>query len=289
MPDRADSSSPASGEALFLSQLATIERVIAFVCARHRLSATDADDFGSHVKLKIIEGEYEILRKFQGRSSVRTYLSVVVQRLFLDYRIAAWGKWRPSAEAKRGGAIAVLLEQLLGRDGHTFDEACELLAMKHGVQLERAELERIAARLPVRLKRRFDSDEHLVDMPAAAADGDQLVVERDRHATADRLTTALSSAMAALGTEDRLILRLRFDDGRSVADIASMLRLDRKGLYRRVERLLAGLRDALLAQQIDSAAVLEMFESPAVSIDWRNRTDNAGLRPSMVKGGQEWR
>jgi len=45
-----------------------------------------------------------LLAKFEGRSSLRTFLTVVIQRLFLDHRISAWGKWRPSAEARRGGS-----------------------------------------------------------------------------------------------------------------------------------------------------------------------------------------
>src|ERR1019366_2147799 len=105
--------------------------VISFVSARHHLPGVEADDFASHVKLRLIEDDYAILRKFQRRSSLRTYLTVVIQRMFLDYRISAWGKWRPSAEAKRAGAVAVQLEQLMGRDGYRFGEACELLETNH--------------------------------------------------------------------------------------------------------------------------------------------------------------
>ena len=44
-----------NGEALFESSLELIERVISFVSARHHLPGVEADDFGSHVKLKLIE------------------------------------------------------------------------------------------------------------------------------------------------------------------------------------------------------------------------------------------
>src|SRR6185436_17582702 len=95
-------------ETLFLSRLDVIERVTAFVCSRQHLSPSDVDDFSSHVRLKLIEDNYGIIRKFEGRSSFRTYLTVVIQRMFLDYRISAWGKWRPSAEARRRGPVALL-------------------------------------------------------------------------------------------------------------------------------------------------------------------------------------
>jgi len=70
-----------SAEDLFLSQLDVIGRVISFVSSRHHLPGTDADDFDSHVKMKLIEDDYGILRKFEGRCSLRTYLTIVIQRL----------------------------------------------------------------------------------------------------------------------------------------------------------------------------------------------------------------
>jgi RNA polymerase sigma factor (sigma-70 family) len=276
-----------SGEALFLSQLAVIERVISFVSSRHHLPGVDADDFSSHVKLKIIEDDYAILRKFQGRSSLRTYLTVVVQRLFLDYRISAWGKWRPSAEAVRCGEVAVLLERLMGRDGYAFEEACELLETNHQVTMPRAQLEAIAGRLPARLRRRFESDEALAQMPAATPPPGDVLEEQERTVTAARVGAALTAAAAALDDQDRLIVALRFEDGRSVVDIAKMLRLDQKSLYRRLDRVMKALRAELEARGVEATAALEIFDSPAVSIGWRGDTEETQKRrPSMAKGGQ---
>lgn len=279
-----------TGEALFLSQLEVIERVISFVSSRHHLPGVEADDFESHVKLKLIEDDYGILRKFEGRSSLRTYLTIVIQRLFLDYRISAWGKWRPSAEAKRAGEVAILLERLTVRDGYGFEEACELLETNHQVTLARKELEAIAGRLPSRVRRRFESEEALAHVPSVQAPIDDVIAEAERTAMAGRVASALKAAMSGLDAQDRLVLALRFEDGRTVVEIAGMLRLDQKGLYRRLERLLKGLRSALHTEGIDSAAVMEMLESPAVSIDWRGDTkERSKVGPSMGKGDQEWR
>jgi hypothetical protein len=93
--------------------------------------------------------------------------------------------------------------------------------------------------------------------------------------------------MAGLDAQDRLILALRFEDGRTVVEIAGMLRLDQKGLYRRLERLMKDLRVALTTRGIDATSALEIFESAAVSIDWRGDTKETSKgRPSMAKGGQ---
>lgn len=279
-----------TGEALFLSQLVVIERVISFVSSRHHLPGVEADDFSSHVKLKLIEDDYSILRKFQGRSSLRTYLTVVIQRLFLDYRISAWGKWRPSAEAARAGEIAILLERLMGRDGYSFEEACELLGTNHQVTASRSQLEAIAGRLPPRVRRRFESDAALAQMPSDQPSVDDVVAEQERTEMAGRVGVALKSAMSGLDPQDRVILALRFEDGRSIVEVARMLRLDQKALYRRLDRVMTALRSELQALGIDSAAALEIFESPAVSIDWSDETKGTSKeRPSMGQGGQEWR
>ena len=279
-----------TGEGLFISQLDLIERVIAFVCVRHRLSPADADDFASHVKLKLIESGYAVLTKFQHRCSPRTYLTVVIQRLFLDYRIIAWGKWRQSAEAKREGPVAMLLERLLVRDGYSFDEACEFLTTNHRVTVGRAELERIAAKLPVRTRRRFESDAALVDVASVETSPDSAVADGDRQDAADRLSAALRRLIGQFDTQDQLIIAMRFEEARTVAEIASVLREDQKALYRRFERLLRQLRVGLETAGFDAAGVMEILESPAVSIQLGNAGgETEAARPSLVKGAQEWR
>ena len=90
-----------SQESLFLTSLPVIDEVTLSVCRRHRLSGPEAEDFAAEVHLHFIERDSEVLRRFEGRSSLRTFLSVVINRLLLDYRNRLWGKWRPSAEARR--------------------------------------------------------------------------------------------------------------------------------------------------------------------------------------------
>lgn len=255
------------GETLFVSQLPLIEQVISFIARRHHLRTEDADELGAHVKLKLLENDYALLRKFQGRSSLRTYLSTVIQRLFLDYRIASWGKWRPSAEAKRLGQVAILLERLLTRDGYSIDEAYEVMTTNHRLTETRAELERLASRLPPRAKRRFESDDVLGDLPSAERPADQIVVDRESTQVGLRVQAALRGALADLEGQDRLILTMRFDDGKTVAEIATVLRLEQKALYRRIDRLMASLRNELEAAGIQRAAVVEMLERPLAGIE----------------------
>jgi RNA polymerase sigma factor (sigma-70 family) len=256
-PIRADRAAETLAE-----QLPLIEQVIAFVCVRWHVSATEADEFGAEVRLRLVDNNYAVLTKFQGRSSLRTYLTTVIQRLFLDFRIRAWGKWRPSAQAKRLGPTALLLEKVLTKDHYSFEEACEVLQTNHRVPETRAQLEALAESLPCRGElRRFESDEVLADVPSAFESPEAAM-------GAVQTAKALQAVLMTLSPQDQLILVMRFVDGRTIADIARELVLDQQGLYRRIDHLLKKLRTSLEAAGIDSIAAAKMLESPAISFEW---------------------
>jgi RNA polymerase sigma factor (sigma-70 family) len=68
------------------------------------------------------------------------------------------------------------------------------------------------------------------------------------------LSSVLQAALQRLETLDRLLLRLRFEDGRSAPEIARLL--DGPSpchVYRRIDRLLAILRAELTAAGIESS------------------------------------
>jgi RNA polymerase sigma factor (sigma-70 family) len=229
---------------LLVSELPRIEAVIASVCRRHRCRPEEAEEFASEVKLKLVADNYAVLRKFEGRANLKTYLTIVVQNYFKDYCNHLWGKWRKSAEAKRLGPVAEKLEELF-RDGFGFAEACEELRTSQKVELSPAKLAEMAGRLPPRLPRRFEGEESL----AMLADGDPGPEERrvlaERSAAWQRLAGPLKKALGALSDRDRLIVRLDFEKDFSLADIARTLHLDEKGIYRQKTRILNELGAAL--------------------------------------------
>src|SRR5437870_7270780 len=122
-------------EELFLANVATIDRIAAFICRQHHV-ADDWEEFAAQVKLDIIDRNYEIIRKYEARAQFSTYLTTVMHRLFYQYRVKLWGKWRPSAEAKRLGNVAIALEKLLTRDNYSFSEAARMMGDRTVVELE---------------------------------------------------------------------------------------------------------------------------------------------------------
>ena len=247
-------------ESLFLASLPDIEQVSRFVARRQRLSASEAEDFLSEVNLGFIRSDYAVLASFAGRSSLRTYLTTVIQRLFLDYRRKLWGKWRPSAEALRRGPLAMRLEILLYREGLSLDAAFETLRTNFSCPESREAMADLAHALPPRTHRRamMEGGEDLGAVPAGDLASPE--VQLQGKDTSTRAQGFINEVMAALNPQDRIVLRMRFEDGISVADIARTLHLDQKRLYRRIEELLAGFRKALEERGLGWPEVESMIE-----------------------------
>lgn len=228
----------------FLECLPIIERIVADIARRHRLSQADAAELLAFVHERLIDNDYAILRKFENRSSVKTFLTVVAARLFKDLRNAKWGRWRVSAIARRMGPIGMRLEELLMRDGCSLRVASEILRAA-GYTGTDAELARMAAKLPQRHREVDDG------LDAASKTPDPKPLEEPLRAAArERMRKALIAALMKLPAEDRLIIRMHFWDLFSVADIARTLKLHPKPLYRRLEAIVKRLRKLIGDQGI---------------------------------------
>lgn len=106
----------------------------------------------------------------------------------------------------------------------------------------------------------FVADDTLADRPAPATHPDIAIQQREAGSIARRAAQQLADAVGALTPHDRLILRMRFEDGVSIADIARTLQLEQKPLYRRLEGLLSALRRALEHGGLTSEAAVEALE-----------------------------
>jgi len=246
----------------FLDHLDLIDRAVGSICRRHSLPADDADDLTAHVRMRLIADDYAILRKFQGKSALGTFLTVVIANLFRDWRTARWGKWRPSATARRYGSVGIQLEALISRDGYTIREAIQVLLSRAEEMPAMTELVRIAAALPPRSNPR--KVERLAVPEAASSDStEQRVLEHEWRSTRDTLRNCLARALSQLIAEDQLILKLRFQDGMPVAEVARTLCLQQKPLYRRIDNCLARLRVLMSAEGVNREQV-----SALLGADW---------------------
>jgi RNA polymerase sigma factor (sigma-70 family) len=229
---------------LLLANLGLVREQVALLAKRHRLATDQQEELESYVRLRLLENDFAILRKFQHRCSLRTYLAVVVPRLFRDHCNHEWGKWRASAQARRLGPQAQALEELLHRDGLSLDEAQRVLAQR-GTTLQAEQLEELALALPPRVQTR----------PSVISHGETVPDREDPHPSVESslllrhaqvsIVRALASAFRRLQPRERLLLRLRFVDRLSVLAIARVIGGPPRTLNRRLRDLLVLLRREL--------------------------------------------
>ncbi len=255
-----------------LENLALIERIASSICRRRGMAPAEIEEFSAIIKLKLVEDDYAIIKAFRGRSSFATYIAAVITRLLLDYRDREWGKWRVSAEAERLGDRAVELERLLYRDCLPHGEALDVLVRKYP-GADRAELERFAARLRPRVRRRMVG---LDD--ATQAEQTQKTPDLAAAETAKRTSTIVNQFIQQLPPDDQLLLRLHFDSGMKVAEIARSLQLDAQSLHRRLYRMFAQLRVELQRGGVSKEDVNVLIDTDTQFLDFQLKKRE--VRPS---------
>lgn len=269
-------------EKLFLESLGDIERIVHAVSLRCRLSQSEEDEFAGEVRLAFVENDYQILDRFRGLSSLRTYLTTVVHRLLLDRRRRQWGKWRPSAAALRHGSLAIRLEELLFKDGLSLDESIETLRTTMAPKESREELVALAQALPRRLSRRSQGDTPLESLPALESANPE--VQFQDALMARRVQATLSGLISSLSPQDHLVLRLRFEDQVSVADIARLLRLEQKPLYRRINGILAKLRESFQVLGLSWSDVEQMIDRGQCEFSFPKQSEETeAVGPSQME------
>jgi RNA polymerase sigma factor (sigma-70 family) len=268
----------AAAEKLFLEHLPLIERIIADSARRSSFLPQDAEDFGSWVKLRLIEDDYRIPRAFKGLSSVPTFLTTVIKNLGRDYQDHLWGKYRPSAKAKALGTTAVALERLLVRDGFELDEAIRILTTRLGLDASEDELQQLAVSLKPRQRRRF-VDAEVLETQGTEDDPEERADALRHQQTQERLQKIVEVALAKLSAQDFLILQLFYGEAMPISRIAKTLHLEQRPLYRRHQSCLAMFQEALLQAGIGWPEVRAL-------LSWGERDvrlslmDNEQKRPS---------
>lgn len=251
MPDSADPS------AVFEAHRPWILKVAGITCRRNSVWGDDAEDFASLALMKVVENDFAVIRQFQGRADLKTYLATVVVRRFYEWTRERWGRWRHSAKAQQLGDLAMDLEALVHRDGYALREACEVLRSRGRTDASDAELARLFAQLPDRTPHPGKARNEPLDQLAADDPPDGRVIEVETESRCKRVMDVLFRALSLLQPEDQVLVRGRYGEGRSVADLARALKTDQAPLYRRSEKLKGELRKQMEREGVGLEEVRE--------------------------------
>ncbi len=273
--------------AFYQANLDLIQNLISITSKRRMLNEEDAADFGSYTHMKIMDNDFRILRGFKGNSQLKTYLTIVIQRLFQDYRNHRWGKWRLSAEATRLGEPASLLETLVTRDKLNFEQAYQVITTNHRFDITRDQLAELAAKLPVRIARKPVPLDIIDYEPTENTDVDISFKTQEWQALKEKTETALGQVLDEMEPGDRRIVKMYYLEGVKVVQIARVLQMDQKPLYKKLKRLLKKLRQRLESMGVRKEHVAEVIGKTYGSISLK-LSKNPGKKffsPSNLNGG----
>jgi len=264
--------------------LPLIDRIIASLRRRNRWLGEDGKDFGQWVRMRLFENDHALVRAHAGRASLASYLTVVIHNLMRDFRNAHYGRWRPSAAARRLGEVGVQLDTLIHRDGRSRAEAIEILRRNRGVAHSADTLDALASTLPPHYPRHQGDDTGLDRLPAAERT-DRPLAEREAAARAARTEQTLKDVISQLDDQACLLIKLRFFEGFRIAQIARRLKQPAKPLYRTFERLLVVLRQRLEAAGLTAGEAAEVLRQDLpVTPEIARGCETAATGPSFPRG-----
>jgi RNA polymerase sigma factor (sigma-70 family) len=244
--------------------LAPVNAAVRRVARQFQLKAADADDLRSDLWVRLLTDQGRALRRFAGRSRIETYLTHVARNLWMDRLQKLHGKWRPSAAARRAGRAAILIEQMVSRDGLSPDAAWDWLRRARPTDAEglRGQLLAIVSRR----RRRFVP----LDTVALVNTGEPSPLETmcatERSTGAAAIKLMLAWILEHLSAGDRSLLVRRFALGMTIADIAAADGRDPKPLYRYFARLLNRVRVDLLREGCDASTIRSFLQGETE--DW---------------------
>ncbi len=249
--------------------------------AERRFRSTGlAEEASLFVLERLAEGNWKRVRKFSGESSFKTYLSSVTYRLLEDFSRKKFGRKRPPGWIKKLGGIWLDLFRLLCLQRVDLTEAVERAAQIFKTE-KKEDIEEKGLRL---LEKVVDcgahqalevsmNEERIVEQSGRTQMSQEQWVEREEK---DLLFQAIFSNILAtdgeqkvykssqkaikigieLQTEERLLLKLCYQDGLSVTEAGRMLGCNRNQVHGRLRRLLGRLRHEFEKMDLDNELLL---------------------------------
>lgn len=210
---------------------------------------------------QLAASDFRRLRKFDvgGRAAFSTWLCAVVRNLCLDWHRREHGRHRIFSSVIQRSATDQLLFELVFRRGFSAEEAREELT-RRGVEMNFAAVEERICDLRRCLSSRqlwllssgstvqdsIDGNEgtYVIEPVDAAPDPEALAALRETH-------QHVSAALASLTDSDRLLVRLRYQEGLTLQQIAKLVGLkDAQTADRRLRDIIDHLRRALGIQHL---------------------------------------
>lgn len=246
-------------EQLLVAHFDFVKTTTASICRRYSIFGDDAADVLGDVELRLVRDDYAALKQCRNWNNPKPFLRVLISRVALDWMVSQWGKWRPTALARRLGPAAVLLERLILRDGMSRDEAILIALNADELTESREELMDFLAALPLAPRSHTVRLDDQVDVPGVKSAGGSAATDESL-SRLRQILDAMQDEVQRLGAQDKIIIKMKYFDGFKGRQIAETVRETEQWVFRCIYKVMKTIRTRLEARGIEWSEVRELFD-----------------------------
>lgn len=211
--------------------------------------------------------DYHVLRQFKGNSQLSTYITAIIARQAVDLIRKKKGRSREKERAEKYGQTGLIIYEQVISQNRCVSDFYSQLTTQYGISAPLNELEKMADYIEGKkhihppsnlspesnpavkdgLIMHSEEGEDEIIIPDNRNNPENLVMEEQQTA---KIEKAVKDILLELNGEERFLLKMRFptndkDKPGKVEQIASVLGISEKAVYKRITRLLEKCRDLL--------------------------------------------
>lgn len=237
-----------------------IESCIKVISYNKGLKEEEVEEFKSEVMLKLCENDYKILREYKGKSSFKTYIIVVISRIYIDLLRKKIGRWRASKVAEVYGETGRLIEELIYKKGYSISEACKVLSYNYGIKISEEEIEEITKNIyPKENINKVDFKEIKDSIKSADLYPDKEMEVEEREAKRYAIERIIKEEIEKLSDIDKLIIKLKFESNISTNRISKALGISNFLLKKKIKEIMELLKESVIKRGYDEETIKDLL------------------------------
>jgi RNA polymerase sigma factor (sigma-70 family) len=213
----------------------------------------DADTLFNEVLDRLTEDNFKVLKNFENRSKLTTYITTIIAHLVVDIQRKQTGRRRTKERAKAMGLVGEKLYELIFAKGFPVQEAYDFLKENQKVTQTLEEIEAMVDKIRGRPR----AHQGPAEGPEQPDIKSVLVTEGNQEEGAIRKQTeglakeVLREALSELSNEEKFIIQMRFplsedEQPKDLSEIAKILGTTTKAVDSRIRRIFPKLKEKML-------------------------------------------
>jgi RNA polymerase sigma factor (sigma-70 family) len=219
------------------------------------IAGVDADTLFNEVLDRLKADSYKVLRDFENRSKLTTYITTIIAHLVIDIKRKIDGRNRIKERAKALGPTGEKLYDLVFIKGYPAPEAYDSLQTTEKIKETFDEFQMIVEKI------RGHQTSAPQQQPITKNTPEQDLISKQREELTKKV---LNETLSELSNEERLLIRMKFplsddEEPKSLSEIGKMLHTTEKAVDSRIRRILTKLKEKMLRHGLSFDDFIDVF------------------------------